>query len=440
MMTNLVLEILIVFLLLLANGVFAMAEIAIVSARKSRLQQLADDGNLQARNALRLANNPNRFLATIQIGITLIGILAGAFGGATLAQEIAQWLERIPLLAPYGETIGVVAVVLLITYFSLIIGELVPKRLGLNNAERIASTLAAPMQFLSMLSAPLVRFVNASTDLVIRILGVKPSDDPMITPEEIRVLIKQGTEIGIFESSEQDMIDAILRLDEQRISTFMTPRTRIIAIEIGDPIEEIRQKIAGSAYSSFPVVRDELDNVLGIVHTKDLLNQFLAGESLDLSKLIQDPLIVPESISALHVLEKFSSSTKKIALVADEYGGIEGVVTHRDILEDIAGAFPTSGQALDPLIVPRSDGSKLIDGLLPIDELKELYKLKDLPGEEHGRYQTLGGFIMSMFGSIPQAGQSFAWEYLCFEVVDMDGHRVDKVLITPFGSDPKCEE
>ncbi len=439
-MRNPVIELLIVLLLLIANGIFAMAEIAIVSARKARLQNMADEGSSRARAALQLANQPNRFLAMVQIGITLIGILAGAFGGATIAQEIAQWLEGIPAIAPYGETIGVGAVVLLITYLSLIVGELVPKRLALNNAESIASTLAYPMRFLASLSAPLVRFVNFSTDLVIRLLGVKPSTEPPITPEEIRVLIKQGTELGVFETSEQDMIDAILRLDERRIGAFMTPRTKILALDIHDPPAEIRRKIAASEFSSFPVIEGSRDKVRGIVQAKDLLEQSLAGQPLEIEGLIRQPLLVPESISALQVLEQFSQSSMKIALIADEYGGIEGVVTHRDILEDIAGWFPTSRQPLDSLIVPRSDGSQLVDGLLPIDEFKELFDLKDLPGEEFGRYQTVGGFVMTMIGNIPQAGQSFAWEHLCLEVMDMDGHRVDKILVTPLDEGARCAD
>jgi len=282
-----------------------MAEIAIVSARKARLRQLADAGNSQARAALELAANPNQFLATAQIGITLVGILAGAFGGATIAEEIATRLGDIPFLAPYGETIGVGIVVLGITYFSLIIGELVPKRLALNNAERIASAVAAPMRGLSTIAAPVVRLLSVSTDIVIRLLGIKPSAEPSITPEELRILIEQGTESGVFEESEQDMIESVLRLDERRVGAFMTPRTHIVWFDIEDSPEDIRRKIAASQHSRFPVIKDSLDNVLGIVRAKDLLTQSLAGQPLDLKALLRPPLFIPESMSALKVLELF---------------------------------------------------------------------------------------------------------------------------------------
>ena len=434
-MSNPVLEILIVFLLLVANGVFAMAEIAIVSARKARLQQLADTGDARARAALELATHPNQFLATVQIGITLVGILAGAFGGATLAEEIAAWLSVIPLLAPYGETIGVGIVVLSLTYFSLVIGELVPKRLALNNAERIASAVAAPMRVLSAITAPVVRLLNISTDVVIRLLGVKPSAEPSITPEEIKVLIEQGTESGVFEETEQDMIASVLRLDERRVGAFMTPRTQIVWFELDDSPEDIRRKIENSQHSRFPVIRDSLDNVHGIVRAKDLLMQSLAGQPLDLRALLRPPLFIPESMSALKVLELFKQNGTHIALVTDEYGGIQGMVTHNDILEAIVGYIPSTGEASEPQATRREDGSWLVDGLLPIDRLKEIFDLEKLPDEEHGHYQTVGGFVMAQVRSIPTVGQRFEWGNLDFEVVDMDGHRVDKVLVTPVQTD-----
>ena len=430
-MSNPVLEILIIFLLLVTNGVFAMAEIAIVSARKARLRQLADAGNSQARAALELAANPNQFLATAQIGITLVGIFAGAFGGATIAEEIATRLGDIPFLAPYGETIGVGIVVLGITYFSLIIGELVPKRLALNNAERIASAVAAPMRGLSTIAAPVVRLLSVSTDIVIRLLGIKPSAEPSITPEELRILIEQGTESGVFEESEQDMIESVLRLDERRVGAFMTPRTHIVWFDIEDSPEDIRRKIADSQHSRFPVIKDSLDNVLGIVRAKDLLNQSLAGQPLDLRALLRPPLFIPESMSALKVLELFKQKGTHVALVTDEYGGIQGMVTHNDILEGIVGYIPSAGEPAEPQATRREDGSWLLDGLVHIDKLKEIFDIEKLPDEEHGHYQTVGGFVMTQVRSIPTVGQCFEWGKLRFEVVDMDGRRVDKVLVTP---------
>ena len=408
-----------------------MSEAAVISARKARLQQLADAGNSQARAALELATHPNEFLATVQIGITLVGILAGAFGGATIAEEIAARLSVIPFLAPYGEVIGVGIVVLGLTYFSLIIGELVPKRLALNNAERIASVVAAPMRALSAIAAPVVRLLSVSTDVVIRVLGIKPSAEPSITPEEIKILIEQGTESGVFEETEQDMIESVLRLDERQVGACMTPRTQIVWFDLEDSPEDIRRKIANSQHSRFPVIKDSLDNVLGIVRATDLLTQSLASQRLDLIALLRPPLFIPENMSALKVLELFKQKGTHIALVTDEYGGIQGMVTHNDILEAIVGYIPSAGEPAEPEAMRREDGSWLLDGLLPIDKLKEIFDLEKLPDEEHGNYQTVGGFVVTQVRSIPLVGQRFEWGKLCFEVVDMDGHRVDKVLVMP---------
>lgn len=426
-----VLEILIIVLLVVANGAFAMAEIAIVSARKARLQQMADAGIGQARAALELAINPNEFLATTQIGITLVGILAGAFGGATIAEELALRLNDIPSLARYGETIAVGIVVLVITYLSLIVGELVPKRMGLSNAERIASAVAGPMRVLSAISSPVVRLLGFSTDIVIRVLGVKPSGEPSITPEEIKILIAQGRESGVFEESEQDMIEGVLRLDERRVGAFMTPRAQIAWFEIEDSPEQIQRTFSSRPHSRYPVGRDSLDHVLGIVRAQDLLGQCLAGQPLDLKALLRPPLIVPESMRALGVLEILRRERTHVALITDEYGSIQGMVTHNDILEDIAGHIPSSGEPAEPQATPREDGSWLLDGLLQIDELKEIFSIARLPDEERHLYQTVGGFVMTRIGSIPAAGQAFEWGALRFEVLDMDGNRVDKVLVTP---------
>jgi putative hemolysin len=431
----LVFEILVIFLLLLANGMFAMSEIAIVSARKARLQQLAEGGNRGARAALALLGDPNQFLATIQVGITLIGILAGAFGGATIAEGLASRLKAIPSVEPYSHAIAVAAVVIGITYFSVIIGELVPKRLALGNAERIASTVAAPMRFLCAFSSPVVRLLSFSTDVAIRLLGVKQSQAPPVTPEELRVLIEQGTETGMFEEAEQEMIEGVLRLDEREVGAFMTPRTHIVWLDLKDSLERIRQEIAETRYSRFPVGTDNLDNVLGILRTKDLLNQCLAGHPFNLKSLLRPALFIPETVSALKALELLKKKGAHLALVTDEYGGIQGMVTHHDVLEAIVGFIPTAGAPAEPRAVQRDDGSWLIDGLMDIDELKEIFDLKRLPGEERGSYHTVGGFIMSQTSNIPSVGQHFEWGTLRFEVVDMDGRRVDKVLVMPIQED-----
>ena len=425
------LEILVIFLLLIANGIFAMSEIAIVSARKARLQQLADEGNSKARAALALAEQPNQFLATVQIGITLVGILAGAFGGATLADRLADYVDAIPFLAPYSRAIGVGLVVIAITYFSLVIGELAPKRLGLNNAERIAMIVTPPMRALSWIASPLVWLLDVSTDAALRLLGIKSSNDPPVTEEEIKILIEQGTQTGVFEEVEQVMIESVLRLDEQRVNAVMTPRPQIVWFDLNDSPEEIRSKVTNSRHSRFPVVENDLDNVLGIVYAKDLLAQNLGGQPLDLRSLLHPALFLPEGLSVLKVLEALKREQSHIALVTDEYGGIEGIVTPTDILETIVGYIPSIETPIEPEARQRDDGSWLLDGFLSIDEFKEIFDLKTLPGEEWETYHTMAGFVLSQTQAIPYTGQQFEWEQMRFEIVDMDGRRVDKVLVTP---------
>jgi len=424
---NAALEILILFLLILLNGVLAMAEIAVVSARKVRLQRRAEKGDRKAKTALALAEEPNQFLATIQIGITLVGTLAGAFGGTTVARKLAALLDKVPFLAPYAQSISVSAVVVIITYFSLVIGELVPKRLALNDAEGVASALAGPMNALSRLTAPLVNLLDFSTNLVVKFLGVKPSDEPSITPDELKMFIDLGTKTGVLEESEQEMIESIMRLDERCIGAVMTPRPEVIWIDLDEPPEKIGRKIAGSSHSRFPVAQDSLDNVRGILRVKDLLDQEEPYRPEALQALLQPPLFVPESMSVLRVLELFKHQSTHIALVTDEYGIIQGVVTHHDILESIVGFIPAD-EFEEPQVLQRDDGSWLLDGMLPTDELKEIFYLDSLP-EESANYQTVSGLMMSQLGSVPAEGQHFEWEGLHFEVVDMDGRRVDKVLV-----------
>ena len=429
-MNDLFLEILLIFFLLVANGVFAMSEIAMVSARKVRLQQKAEDGHKAAQVALELAENPNRFLSTVQIGITLIGIFAGALGGATLARRLADVFDNIDWLAPYSQVLALVVIVLVTTYFSLIIGELVPKRLALNNPEAVATAVARPMRFLSQINAPIVKLLSVSTDLGLRILGTKPSREPLVTEEEIRGLMEQGTQVGIFEEAEQDMVESVFRLNDRYIDAIMTPRTEIEWLDLDKSLEEILQDIRASNHSRFPVAQDNLDNVLGVLIAKDLFNKLLMGEPFNIHDLIQPPLFVPDSMSALKVLGQIKVAGVHEALVLDEYGGLLGMVTLYDILRAIVGDIPSPGDSNEPQIVVREDGSWLVDGLLPIDEIKELLEVESLPDETRIGYQTLGGFIFSQFGTIPSSGQHFSWNNLRFEIMDMDGRRIDKVLVT----------
>ena len=429
-MANFVLETLVIFLLIAANGLLAMSEIAIVAARKARLQQSANSGDDGARTALELSAHPNRFLATVQIGITLVGILAGAFGGATLAHDIERLAAAVPTLAPYAGIIGVGVVVVGVTFFSLVLGELVPKRIALVRAERIASTVAAPMRLLSSLAYPLVRLLGVSTDTVLRIFRVKPSLEPHVTPEEIKILVEQGTALGVFEESEQDMIAGVLRLDERNIGAFMTPRTQMVWIDVGDSPETLRAKIAKSRHSRFPVILGSFDNVLGFVSAKDVLNQSLSSQPINIRQALGPPLFVPETASALKVLDLFKREGAHFALVTDEYGGIQGMVTDWDILEAIVGELPSRGEPNEPEVTVRDDGSWLVDGLLNIDRLEEILEMDTTPEEESGRYHTVSGFVMTRLGGIPAVGQHFEWKGFRFEVMDMDGRRVDKVLIS----------
>ena len=433
-------EIVIILLLLLANGFFAMSEIAIISARKAHLQQLAKSGDAKARAALDLATNPDRFLATVQIGITLIGIFAGAFSGATIADRIGSYLGTFPLLAPYSKTIGVGIVVVSLTYVSLVIGELVPKRLALGNAERIAPSVASSMRTLSTIAGPIVHLLSASTNLIIKLLGAKSPPKPAITPEEIRVLVQIGRESGMFEESEQDMIEGVLRLDERPVAGFITPRKQIVWFDLNDAPKDILQKLEKSRHSRYPVMHGSLDTVLGIVRAKDILVQCLASRPLDLKAVLRPPLFIPETMSSLKALELLKEKGTHIALVIDEYGGIEGIVTHNDILEAIVGYIPSAGEPLQPQATRRDDGSWLVDGLLHIDELKEILELDKMPEGAYSVYHTVGGFVISQLRAIPTPGQSFQWEKLRFEVLDMDGRRVDKVLVTPIQERSAQEE
>jgi putative hemolysin len=423
-------EVLIIGVLVLANGVFAMAEIAVVSARKARLRQWADDGDTRAKYALDLAEHPNRFLAAVQVGISLIGVLAGAFGGATIAESIASALQGMPSLAKYGDAIGLAVVVMAITYFSLVLGELVPKRLGLNNPERIASFVAEPMKALSFIAAPIVRLLDVSTNFVIWLLRVKASTEPVITPEELKVLINQGTESGVFKEAEQDMLEGVLHLGDTTAGMLMTPRTRIVSLDLADTPADVLRKLTTSHRSRFPVIQHDADNVVGVIRAKDLLAQQLAGLPMNLQALLQPPVFVSETMAAPQVLEAFKRHGIHIALVTDEYGSVQGLVTHNDILEHIVGDLPSLGEAPAAGAIRREDGSWLVDGLLGIEALRETLDLPALPGEDDGDFQTVGGFVIHQLHCIPTAGQSFRWTQWRFEVLDMDGRRVDKVLVS----------
>jgi putative hemolysin len=401
----------------------------VVSARKIRLQQRADDGDAAAAAALKLAQEPGNFLSAVQIGITLIGILTGAFGGATLAEELARAIESIPWLAPYSETVALVVVVLIITYFSLVLGELVPKRLGLNAPEQIASAIARPMTALAAATAPLVRILTGSTELVVRLLRIRASEEPPVTEEDVRGMLAQGAETGVFEEAEEDLVAGVFRLADLRAGAVITPRTEIEWLDLDDTLEETRRKIADSTYSQFPVARASLDNVVGVAHARDLLSRCLNHEPLDLEAVLRPPLFLPETTPALRVLEAFKETGATMCLVIDEYGGLHGLTTLTDLLEAVVGDLGYPGAAAAPQALQRADGSWLVDGMITVQELKEILHLEELPGEQENVYQTLGGFVMHQLGRVPAVTDAFEWSGWRYEVMDMDGQRVDKVLV-----------
>lgn len=424
-------EVLLIVLLALFNGVLAMSEIALVSARKVRLRKRSEAGDRGAKAALELAGSPGRFLSTVQIGITLVGILAGAFGGATLAEELAGWVAQVPRLAPYNEGIAFAIVVVGITYISLIFGELVPKQFALNAPEKIASVLARPLKLLSKVSAPAVFVLDGSTRFILRLLGTRPSEEPPITEEELKHLLKLGTRAGVFEKGEQEIVGRVLRLGERRIGELFTPRPSMVALDVDAPPEENWSKIAASGHFYFPVYEGVPDRVLGLVSVKDLWAKAIKGEKPDLRSLLHEPVYLPEGVSALRGLERLRETGSHLALVLDEYGGVEGLVTLHDLLRAIVGELPS--QQAEPLAVRREDGSWLLDGKLPLSDMSDILGISSAHAGHMEEFQTLGGFVMGSIGHVPKTGDHFEWGGMRFEVIDMDERRVDKVLVAVVG-------
>ena len=422
-------EALIVLLLILLNGVLAMSELAIVSSRRTRLEHLAARGNRGARVALRLIAHPARFLATVQVGITLIGIVAGAFGGAALAEPLGAWLDTLPGVVPNGEPIAIAAVVAVITYLSLIIGELVPKRVALRAPERVAVRIARPMLLLSQIAGPAVWLLGASTDLVLRLIGLKGGREETVTEEEVRSLITEGTRAGVFAPQEKKMIEGVLRLADRTVRATMTPRASVIWLDVADPPEMLRDKIRSASHTRLLVCRGDLDDLVGVVSTRDLADRALGGEKLDLEQAAVKPLIVHESLPVLRLLDMLRAAPVNFAVVVDEYGSVEGVVGATDILKAIAGAVPQHGATNEIDAVRRADGSWLIDGMMPVDEFEDRLGVRGLKGT--GDFDTIAGFALWQLGRLPRAGDDFHWHGWRFEVVDMDGRRIDKLLIAP---------
>lgn len=423
-------DIVLLLFLILLNGVLAMSEIAVVSSRKARLQKLADDGSPGAQRALALSNEPSGFLSTVQVGITTVGILSGAIGENAIADPLTQWLSGFSWVAPYAHGLSLTAVVVGLTYFSVVIGELVPKRLGLQAPETIAALIAAPMNFLARATRPLVWLLSSSSSLVLHLIGARTRDEPPVTNDEINVLMEQGAEAGVFHESEQAIVSNVLRLDEQRIAAIMTHRNDIYLLDLESPESEIRACLADSPFTRIVVCRGGLDHVVGILRTADLLKLALAGEKLDVEHYLRPALYVPEGVTTTHLLENFRKSRQQCALIVDEYGELQGLVTLTDVLTSIVGDLPSSDTAEEQDFIEREDGSWLVDGGLSIERLRQLAEIEaPLPGEDENAFNTLGGLMMYVLGRIPVVADSFEVAGCRFEVVDMDKNRVDKVLI-----------
>lgn len=420
-------EIAIIVLLTLLNGAFAMSELAVVSSRRARLQVMADGGNAGARTALRMIDEPSRFLSTVQIGITLVGVGAGAFGGATLGARFGAWLDTIPVFGGYGEVVGYGTVIIAITYLSIVLGELIPKRIALKNPERIASIVARPMRLLSKVAAPFVWLLGASTDTLLRLLGLHGKRESTITEEEVRSMITEGTQAGVFVPQEKRMIDGVLRLADRTVRAIMTPRPEVIWLDTNESVDALLDKIRSAGHSRYPVCRGDLEDIMGIVHARDLLDDAARGKPFHLERRAVKPLVVHDGTSVLKLLDLMKSSGQHFAVVVDEYGIVEGVITITDILETIAGDLPEAGEVPEVGAVRREDGSWLVEGWMPVDEFEETIGLSGVRGA--GKFHTVAGFVLNTLGHVPTVGEAFEHGGFRFEVVDMDGRRIDKILV-----------
>jgi putative hemolysin len=423
------LEVVIILLLVLANGVFAMSEISVVAARKIRLQHRAEEGDIRAHRALELANRPEQFLSTVQVGITLVGVLAGAYGGTRLSRPLADALAGVAPLTPYAENIALGVVVAAITALSIILGELVPKSIGLRYPESIASWVARPMMILSRIGGPVVGAMTASTNFIMRLAGFKPVTGPSLTEDEIRAVISEGAETGALEPAEESIVQRVFQLGDQRVAAIMTPRVDIEWVDVEITPEELREFLMSHTHTEFVVCKGDLEHVLGTVRSAELLPAVLKGGRIDLRALLREPLFVPDSMPAFKLLEAFRSSHRHLALVMDEFGAVEGLVSVGDLLEGLVGVLPGDPSEAQGSFVRRDDRSWLADGSAAMDEVVTTLDF-EIPEGEAGAYHTLAGFVMARLGRVPRAADNFEYGGLRFEVVDMDGRRVDKVMVT----------
>ncbi len=416
-------ELLVIFLLIFLNGVFAMAEMAMVSLRRSTFL------TNQESKILQLIKNPSRFLSTIQVGITLISILTGVFGGATIAQSLAGFLKKIPLISSFSQPLALILVVIFITYLSLIFGELVPKRLALYKPEKIARLTAPFLIVFAKIVSSLIDLLSSSTEAFLKLIGVKTSQEFKVSEEEVKILIQEGTKLGVFEKIEKEIVERTFKLGDKKAKSLMTPRHKIIWLDINYDFTKIKKELSQNPRSYYPVCRQSLDNVLGVIRTEDILKHYLVEKKIDLKQALLKPILIPETTPALKVLELFKKSGIYMALIINEYGSIVGLISLTNIFEGIVGHLPIIDEPKEEAIIKRSDGSYLIDGLLYLDRFRDYFQIKEPFPEEKTSYQTLGGFIINRLGRVPQTGDKFIWDCFVFEVMDMDGNRVDKVLV-----------
>ena len=423
-MSTIVLELAVILLLLIINGIFSMSEMAVVSARKTRLQYRAEDGDAGARAALDLAANPSNFLSTVQVGITLVGVLAGAFGGAGLSEVLAERLRDVRWIGEYAEPVAFGLVVGAITYFSLILGELVPKQLALGNPERIAAFVARPMRAIAHAGRPLVLLLTGSTNLVFRLIGIRASVDPSVTEQDVRAMLEQGAEVGAVTSVEHTIMENTFRLGDRRVSTIMTPRLDLAWIDVNADQREIRGRLGGAVRAALLVCDDDIEHVVGFVQAEDLLAQCLDGQPVSLRAVLREPLFVPASMPVLRLLETFRGTRQRAAVVLDEFGGVAGVATVDDIVEGLIGELPDADDAAPPSIARQPDGSWSIDGGAAMSDVSAVLDLDPPSGAATREFDTVGGLVMTMLGRVPDVGDTVEYSHARFTVERMDGRRV----------------
>ena len=426
------LEIIIILILIILTGYLSMAELAIVSVRKAKMQKYIEEGNKNAEIVLELLKDPNEFLSTVQIGISLIGVLTGAFGGVTLSEPLANAISFIP----YSQPISVAIVVIITTYLTLVVGEIVPKVIALNDPERISLKVAKSMVILEKVSKPVSFILAKSSSFLLWVLRIENKNDDVVTEEEIELMIKEGREDGTIEQEEEDIIKRVFKLDDQKVESIMTPRNEIIWIDLEDDKDINKVKIIESKRSIFPIASGELDDFIGVVQAKDILSAMFGDDEFDIHKIVKEPLVVSEHLETLELLKEFKENQGYVhmSLVVDEFGSVEGLITLNDLLEGIVGDIPGIDEEDEPQATQRNDGTWLIDGRYPIEKFKELFDFNEtLPDEEEDGYTTLAGFILSISGKIPNEKDRYECGRFIFEIMDLDGHQIDKILVTDLG-------